>query len=364
MYVDLPTATDDDPVAIEAVAEDLPDWLSIHIPEQLLPAVLNEIRVTAASLTEDRTAQVSFSVRAGDWHESRTVTVTGLAARPQPLPGGFAAAEGTARITSHADQLIFHQEIVRLLPSGVTVAFVFVDPWEHDTGAARIVTPFYIQKTEVSNRMFADYLQSLTPSAAREQIEAEWRQGTVNGDGVDAATALELPAVRISPLTAHRFAVWLGGSDGHLPSVDQWDTATGLHQFRTATDRAGSKFPEGPFQGNWNAESGDISVGRRTRGPAAVGSSGADVNPFGGLDFSGNVREMTETMMNGARLSELTGAPVANPLLRVVLRGRSYLNEAPLKWEDLEEQTELPDALGFDETDSSVGFRVVLEMPR
>lgn len=76
--------------------------------------------------------------------------------------------------------------------------------------------------------------------------------------------------------------------------------------------------------------------------------------------MAGNVQELTEYLMNGARVGDI--APDSEgALLRVVLRGRSYLNERPLRWDDIRNPADIPDALGYDEPDPTVGFRVVLE---
>ena len=81
-------------------------------------------------------------------------------------------------------------------------------------------------------------------------------------------------------------------------------------------------------------------------------------------DFAGNVEELTESMLFGRRIGEV--APGSEgALLRVMIRGKSYINEKPLSWGDLLDPEEgQSGAVGYDECDPTIGFRVVLETTR
>ena len=55
--------------------------------------------------------------------------------------------------------------------------------------------------------------------------------------------------------------------------------------------------------------------------------------------------------------------PTNNYKDRVILRGRNYVEDKPLKFTDTSMGSERPDTLGYAETRFDVGFRVVIEIP-
>jgi serine/threonine protein kinase/formylglycine-generating enzyme required for sulfatase activity len=364
LLVDPPTSPNGEAPEIRVEATGLPDWLSVTIPKTIAAAQLNQLMLHAGPVSDARSVRIQVHVSAGDWTQIRDVNVTVAAPDVVKLPVGFTAPAEAVIVRCDADGRRHYGRIVRSLPTGNQAAFLLVEPSLLSRNRVGGGLPFYIMEDEVSNDLFTAFLSSDPGQALPESVNSEWQIGATAGkDSLSPSQHPTLPAVRVPPLVAHRFAIWLCGNAGHLPTVEQWDLAAGfgIHQLPEQPESA--RYPDGPFRGVWNPASIDIAVNRRQLGPRAVGESRDDVSLYGCRDMSGNVREMTETLMNGSRLGGIVDA-AGSSLQRVVLRGRSYLNETPLLWSDLEEQSDIPDALGIDETDPSVGFRIVLEIPR
>lgn len=79
--------------------------------------------------------------------------------------------------------------------------------------------------------------------------------------------------------------------------------------------------------------------------------------------MAGNVQELTENLVSRQRVGELIPNSEERSLL-VFVRGRSYLSETPLKWDDMLNAPPVLDATEFGMTDPTIGFRVVLDTTR
>jgi serine/threonine protein kinase/formylglycine-generating enzyme required for sulfatase activity len=364
LLVDPPISSSGESPEIRVEALGLPDWLSVTIPKTIAAAQLNQLMLHAGPVSDTRSVRIQVHVSAGDWTQIRDVDVTVSAPDVVKLPAGFTVATEAEIVRCEADGRRHYGRIVRALSTGLQSTFLLVEPSLLSHNRAGGGLPFYIMENEVSNELFAAFMTSEPGQALPASVKTEWQMGATAGkDSLSPSQHPRLPAVRVPPLVAHRFAIWLCGNAGHLPTVEQWDLAAGLGIHQLPEQPESARYPDGPFQGVWNSTSIDVAVNRRSLGPSAVGESRDDISLYGCRDMSGNVREMTETLMNGSRLGGIVDA-AGNSLQRVVLRGHSYLNETPLLWSDLEEQSDIPDALGIDETEPSVGFRVVLEIPR
>ncbi len=225
--------------------------------------------------------------------------------------------------------------------------------------------PFYIMKQKVWNELFSQYWSAEGYAESQSTTDSDWKLGAMAAEqNLPAASHPKLPTVRVNAYHAHRFAVWLGEKDlSHLPSVDQWDSASGYILWESMNSEQRSRFPDGPFRGPWMSGTTDVCVDRRQLGPKPVGESIDDVTITGCTDMAGNVLELTETLMNGARVGEVQPHSEKSQA-QVLLRGRSYLSSNPLRWDDIRNVTEFPDAIGYDEIDPTVGFRVVIETTR
>ncbi len=314
----------------------------------------------------------------------------GLSDKPSLPPparaGGFRPAAGASVVllSARGKERKYYSHI-ECLVGGQPVMFVLV-PWE--TPGKR---SFYIMVDKVSNSLFAAFAGSQPDEAAGWR----WRLGarlerkpndpwspeffaclgilatepwTANfqapfylsnpyalpypGDLGIANGAL--PVLRVDIVEAHRFAAWLGGL---LPSVEQWDHAAGRDEKEPG---------EGPFLTPW--QEGEIAVGRGDQGPMAVGKAGKDRSRLGCNDMAGNGLEWTRTWQDdlpGEFVGDLGRVPLQ---ARAVLRGRSYADVEPLRFEDLGERVltfpllESERHIGHQATLPQIGFRVVIEV--
>src|SRR5262249_42498974 len=142
----------------------------------------------------------------------------------------------------------------------------------------------------------------------------KWEKGGL-ADGEEIGNGNEQhPVLNVTAEEAHRFARWLGGE---LPTAQQWDKAAGRFE-----DYRG----DGPFKGKiGTVKPGlDVAVGRKKEGPMPVGAALRDESLFGCRDMAGNGREWTCTNADPGRSNQRVAFPVADPKVRLQLRGRSY----------------------------------------
>ncbi len=348
--------------SLELTASDIPAWLKVQIPETLPLSQTIDLTVVADQVLEARSGEFMLHASLGDWTEDKKIVVTVIGPKLWTLPDGFEPLSGTDLVQSKADGRVFYHHVVRVIDADLKVHFILIYPPENSSAASKAIPPFYIMEHKVWNELFSRYWSAANSSAAQTPVVAEWKLGAAAaGQNLNADAHPKLPTVRVTAFDAHRFAVWLGGQGvSHLPSIDQWDLASGLEHWQGMSPDQRAVYPEGPFRGAWKEGTTDVCVNRRQFGPKPVGESLDDVTITGCTDMAGNVQELTEYLMNGARVGDV--APDSEgALLRVVLRGRSYFNESPLRWDDIRNLADIPDALGYDEPDPTVGFRVVLE---
>ncbi len=124
-------------------------------------------------------------------------------------------------------------------------------------GVSRPVEAFYIDKTEVTNAVYARFCQE-----RGRPLPDGFRQDRPN-----------LPIVNITFVDAQEFARWAGK---RLPSLAEWEKAA------RGTD--GRKFPWGADADASKAVTGDTQL-------ADVGSRPAGASPYGALDMIGNAWE-------------------------------------------------------------------------
>jgi formylglycine-generating enzyme required for sulfatase activity len=175
-------------------------------------------------------------------------------------------------------------------------------------------------------------------------MNSDWEKGGLAG-GQDTKNSDPLhPAFRVHVDDAYRFARWLGG---YLPSTKQWDKAAGCYD-----ENAG----DGPYLGLWDEnDPNQIAVNRGLQGPMQVGTATRDRSRYGIRDMAGNGREWTRDLLD---VNNRT-VPVANPKTEtVLLRGKSYLADRPLRFKDLETR---PEGTEYLKPKFDIGFRVVIE---
>ena len=209
---------------------------------------------------------------------------------------------------------------------------------------AHIVTvkPFYIDKTEVTNAQYAEFVQ-VTRYPAPSGEEAEWWKPWI-GDKPPPGQE-QWPVRNVSVVDAKTYANWLSRRDGvtyRLPTEEEWEYV--------ARDGSSSKLY--PWGNEW--VDGYANIGSSL--PKPVGSYKQGATSTGVLDLIGNVWEWTSSKLSsyqGARENILQDQEG-----QAVKRGGSY-------------QSKVRDRITatlrdwFTETDKhpTIGFRLVRESP-
>ena len=211
---------------------------------------------------------------------------------------------------------------------------------------------FYMMENKVSNEVFARFAEA-NPAAvttSRWKLGACARKQDLGVEGRDF-----FPVFRMTCVEAALCARWLGGK---LPSVEQWDEAAGRYALATASHPtpAGGPFRE-PLDPN-KPPNDQVAVDRGAEGPLSAGSATHDVStPFGCRDMAGNGSEWTSSPRDA---TEVFSPDKPDELMSIILRGRSYMNPEPLRFQDLDDRS-LDEARRVTESDCDISFRVALE---
>jgi len=339
-----------------------PDWLQVQIPQGLLPSKMLNLTIISEPVLTARSGEFTLHTSIGTWSDSKKIRVNVVAPEPWTLPAGFEPATGTDLVRAGPEGHVFHRNIVRVIDAELTVTFILIYPPENSSATSKTIPPFYMMENKVWNALFARYWSENGSRDPHSSASADWKDGATAGEQkLGADLHPNLPVVRVTAYDANQFAVWLGGVNVcHLPSIDQWDMASGLLHWLGMTLDQRAAYPVGPFRGPWIEGTTNVCVNRPRLGPQSVRESSDDVTITGCRDMAGNVLELTEHLNNGARVADVIPGSEAGSIL-VSLRGSSYSNSSPLTWEDLRNPKEFPDATGYDLPDPTIGFRVVLE---
>lgn len=171
--------------------------------------------------------------------------------------------------------------------------------------------PFYMDKTEVSCKQYADFLKSISRSDARIRLPQSWTPAK-DGKGGDFASMIppgreNYAVTGISYEDAAAYAIW---AKKRLPTEDEWEAAA--RGYKSLAYPWGSQYE--PKRAN--DQNGDLG------GVAAVGTHPGDESPFGALDMAGNVMEWTATLEGGKLAS-----PKPDSNQSIVIRGGAYDRE-------------------------------------
>jgi len=240
----------------------------------------------------------------------------------------------------------FYKRIVYDSGDGIKIRFVLIPnlrPSDPPT--------FYMMETKVPIEAFQKFEEKNKAFLKNDN----WKNGALAGGKNTELRNPRFPVTRVAVEDAYVFAKALGGK---LPSVKQWDKAAGRDE---------PNHSDGPYQGPWSPDDDknkdQIGVNRGDEGPLEVGRASKDVSIFGCRDMAGNGREWTckiESARIGGKEPDFPLDHPDNYTDKVVLRGRNYMEDTPLNFNDLSKR---PETLGYLETKFDVGFRVVLEIP-
>ena len=212
-----------------------------------------------------------------------------------------------------------------------------------------LVNAFWIDQTEVTNKMFADFLNSQTdPSGISDWIDADDEDLRVQRVGVDGSWQAmpgyeNHPVIEVKWAGAAAYCEWRGEGT-RLPTEAEWEKAA-----RGATD-------------NLYAWGNDINCSLANYGTCEgstvkIGSYPSNASPYGALDMTGNVVEWVadwygENYYQDSPASNPTGPKAGE---QRVLRGGSWDERTDYEVRVTYRYTEPPD----DSLDDG-GFRCAL----
>src|SRR5439155_25326613 len=110
---------------------------------------------------------------------------------------------------------------------------------------------------------------------------------------------------------------------GRLPTTRQWDKAAG----RFEKDKN-----EGPYLGAWSKTS-KLAIAINRKEPMKIGEAEADKSPFECRDMAGNGKEWTRDCFPEGTVP----LPMKDANGTVILRGRSYYEDKPLMYKDMDQ---------------------------
>ena len=141
------------------------------------------------------------------------------------------------------------------------------------------VQPFFMDRTEVTNAEYADFVQQTGYSPPEGWSAKKPSAGRENW-----------PVTNVSLDDAEKFAVWRSARDGvryRLPKEEEWEYAA----------RGGSENRLYPWGNNWCDDCANLGTGKGENVDHAepVGSHPQGANPWGVVDLIGNVWEWTSS---------------------------------------------------------------------
>lgn len=302
---------------------------------------------------------VTVRAEAGDLHDTKTMQVEILPLKTLALlPTGCERDPNAKILTDGAGRLYYSK--VLLVKNGLRIPFLAIP----NQKGPKDPPTFYIMENKVSNDLMLEAskdkaFQELLATQLKLEpkiVKDEWRtQGGETSPKVgEAGKSLgssdgKLPVMRVTVVEAHTFAAWLGGL---LPTTQQWDKASGRFE---------PKRWVGPFKGS------KVAVRQSEDGPAGpmhVGLAADDKSEFGCRDMAGNGREWTRNL-TGSIPKTVPLSTKSDTLDSVILRGRSYLEDKPLHFADVDSREsggQVYDSEAYLSAVADIGFRVVLEL--
>lgn len=254
--------------------------------------------------------------------------------RIRPLPGGYQVRSGV-----DIDRSGWPREIVAgrdgsvmvLVPGGTfLMGRDGGDPSEAPAHQVKVST-FYVDKHEVTNRQFDQFVKETGPRAERNRALAR--------EGEDVILSEDYPAVMVSARDAKDYADWVGK---WMPTEAQWEFAA-----RGTDHRA---YPWGPLPPVWEKP-------REPRQIDAVMSFPSDLSPYGAYDMGGNALEWTRDWFDSNYYANFRGVLAEDPTGPA---SRPASSELTIKGGSIEWVVSAREGLKFDSRLPSLGFRCVL----
>lgn len=284
------------------------------------------------------------------YRQMKAPPVEAVATEAQPLmPAGCEAEEGAEVKVVNGQR--YYNRIVKV-KGELKIPFVLIPQSQPSDPAT-----FYLMENKVSNEQFLaatkdPEFKALLEKHSKEMpwiLKRNWEKMKSFEDHKD------WPVTNVTVTEAHCFADWLGGQ---LPSVEEWNKATGYYEPDRLSDVG--KFGDGPYRSPWNeTDPMQVAVNRKSKDepPLPVGKATHDISYFGCRDMAGNGEELTRTISENSNPVPL--AQVKEQTSTVLLRGRDIRDAAPLKYEDIK-GNRAGTFCYYEDATNGVSFRVAL----
>ena len=177
-------------------------------------------------------------------------------------------------------------------------------PYQNNTSAQIFVPTFLIDKYEVTNQRYAEFLNDADPNGQYWTAQQEITRN-VAGQSVFYAPwpgKQEYPVRYVSALDAEAFAAWLSTREGRnfrLPTDQEWEKAAGWDPLTNTLWFYGFINNNNSIDCTWANYSQCVGVTREVGYYNGQNGTGHARSPYGGYDMSGNVFEWTGTLFSG-----------------------------------------------------------------
>ncbi len=197
---------------------------------------------------------------------------------------------------------------------------------------------FYIDKYEITNKEYRDFLNSLTPELSEEYVPHFWPLNR-NMEHTYPEDRADHPVTGVSWKAALVYTAWCGK---RLPTEEEWEVAA-----------RGKKRLAYPWGNSFDPErlNGLESGINQT---SEVGAFAAGASPFGCMDMAGNAWEWTSTNQDGIVMSEPD-----ERVLNMVIRGGDFSEALDHTRSDFRWMTPMDPYSGRRPSDKNIGFRCV-----
>lgn len=283
----------------------------------------DEVGVRVAAAPDARSGTLRLQAKLGDDTTEAAIDLE-IKGTAYFLPTGWQPCTDAQRLPEIGDRVYYDRIEVSNNKFKIPVRFVFIPGNLHNRHNA----PFYISECKISTEQFGT-------------ARPEWDR--------------KYPVTQVTALAAHQYAVELiGQGHGFLPTVDQWDIASG----RYAPDHG-----DGPFRKGWNEKAPPgIWINRNGQNPAQCGVSEDDISLLGVRDMAGNGYEWTRDAYKGSNNFPVQEIPATGGDYDVQLRGESWERARPLFFKDFDDEKLKPGMQPYNKLGNDIGFRVVIEV--
>lgn len=234
-----------------------------------------------------------FSIYVGDdFLENSFAVTSGLEGASRPAKS-VQKIDETLLLIAQAAGLTIDTEAATPDPNtdAVDASMVFVPPGDFIMDSNTVyLDSFWIDKTEVTNAMYAQCVQAGTCNPPRSN-RSNTRESYYGNPEFD-----QYPVLYVSWLDANAYCTWAGG---RLPTEAEWEKAA------RGTDSR--QFP----WGNQDPSGSIDLLNYYAQDTAEVGSYPIGASPYGALDMAGNVSEWVADWLS---LEYYNNPPPSNPL--------------------------------------------------